>query len=332
MRIHIDRNLPVPLAVQLQGQIEYGVTCGDFPAGSQLPSVRELADSLGVSPVTISQVYKTLQKKELIVTYPGKGTFVQANNRDGQIARHHAGHLDILLDRLLQEASSLGIEPTSLTQLLHTRFSRIAEQSAPVQTYMVGIFPHATRDYATSLARLLAPTARVATVTYRELAASADLVRSVQEAKLVLTFAHRLKELRDLLGNETRIEPLHLIPSRQTRTALAEIDPLDRVGVISTVPEFLPTLMHSVKRFAPHVEFLDGALVNSSEAKALARVSDIIIYATGAEAVVESLSQHVKAFEFRHVPDPVFVHRTIVPILDGLRQENSRHETQKESS
>jgi DNA-binding transcriptional regulator YhcF (GntR family) len=327
MRIQIDRNLPVSLAVQLQGQIEYGVTCGDFPAGSQLPSVRELAETLGVSPVTISQVYKTLQQKELIVTYPGRGTFVQAKDKHNQTAHRHSGHLDVLLDRLLQEANSLGIEPTSLTQLLHTRFSRIAEPPAPVQIYVVGIFAHATQDYATSLARLLAPTARVAALTYDELEKSVELVRSIQSAKLVLTFAHRLKELRGLLGNETRIEPLHLIPSRQTRTALAEIDPLDRVGVISTVPEFLSTFMHSVKRFAPHVEFLNGALVNSSEAQALARVSDIIIYATGAEAVVESLSRHVKAFEFRHVPDPVFVHRTIAPILDAIHQENRQHKT-----
>jgi hypothetical protein len=31
MRIRIDRELPVPVPLQLQGQIEFGVTNGDFP-------------------------------------------------------------------------------------------------------------------------------------------------------------------------------------------------------------------------------------------------------------------------------------------------------------
>ncbi|MEI2422099.1 GntR family transcriptional regulator, partial [Arthrospira platensis SPKY2] len=75
MPIRIDRDLPVPVPLQLQGQIEYGVTSGDFPPGSRLPSVRELAADLGVSPVTVSAVYRRLRSAGLIDGAPGRGTF-----------------------------------------------------------------------------------------------------------------------------------------------------------------------------------------------------------------------------------------------------------------
>ncbi len=56
MRFDLDRSLPIPVGVQLRGQIEYGVACGDIARGGQLPSVRELSSALGVAPATVSQV------------------------------------------------------------------------------------------------------------------------------------------------------------------------------------------------------------------------------------------------------------------------------------
>lgn len=330
MRIHIDRNLPVSLAIQLQGQIEYGVTCGDFPPDSQLPSVRELAETLGVSPMTISQVYRTLQKKELIVTHPGRGTFVQTAERLEHATRNHSGHLDSLIEKLLQEAQTLGLEPADLTQLLHTRLTRLSAAPPAVLMYLVGVYPHVTRDYATGLSRELAPNDKVGTITFDELYASPTATQAFRQADLILTFAHRVKELRDHLGGDALIRPIHLVPSPRTRVALAELDPLDRVGLVSAVPEFLPTFKHSVRRFAPHLQFLEGAVVNAPEVHVLAQRSDVIIYATGAESFAEGLPRRVKAFEYRHVPDPAFVHSSILPLINEVRQEKQAREATKE--
>ena len=38
MNLRIDRDLPVPLGVQLRGLIEYGIACGELRAG-QPPAV-----------------------------------------------------------------------------------------------------------------------------------------------------------------------------------------------------------------------------------------------------------------------------------------------------
>ena len=57
MEFFVDRELPVPLRTQLQGLIEYGIACGELAPGEILPSVRELAEKVGVAPMTVSQVY-----------------------------------------------------------------------------------------------------------------------------------------------------------------------------------------------------------------------------------------------------------------------------------
>jgi DNA-binding transcriptional regulator YhcF (GntR family) len=109
MRIQIDRDLPVPVSTQVQGQVEYGVSTGDFPPGSRLPSVRDLALELGVSPVTVSQVYRVLRTKGLIETAPERGTFVGEVQPPG--SRRSRSRVDELLALVLGAAEREGRGP-----------------------------------------------------------------------------------------------------------------------------------------------------------------------------------------------------------------------------
>jgi DNA-binding transcriptional regulator YhcF (GntR family) len=74
MEFSVDRDLPVPLRTQLQGLIEYGIACGELVPGELLPSVRELAERVGVAPMTVSQVYGDLKAGGLIPERPGSGS------------------------------------------------------------------------------------------------------------------------------------------------------------------------------------------------------------------------------------------------------------------
>ena len=66
IRLTLDRSLPVPLGLQLRGLVEYGIACGEFRPGDRLPSVRDLAEEVGVAPMTVSQVYRDLKAAGLI--------------------------------------------------------------------------------------------------------------------------------------------------------------------------------------------------------------------------------------------------------------------------
>jgi hypothetical protein len=88
--------------------------------------------------------------------------------------------------------------------------------------------------------------------------------------------------------------------------------------VVSTLPAFLPTFLDGVRSYARHVADVRGTLVDAVDLDALIATSDVIVYATGADAVEERLPAGVTAFEYRHEPDPVWIETRIVPVVQSL--------------
>jgi DNA-binding transcriptional MocR family regulator len=58
------------------------ITSGDLAPGDRLPTVRELAADLGVSPATVSHAWQALSRVGLIVSRGRSGTFVMATRRE----------------------------------------------------------------------------------------------------------------------------------------------------------------------------------------------------------------------------------------------------------
>jgi DNA-binding transcriptional regulator YhcF (GntR family) len=317
MGIQIDRELPVPVSTQVQGQIEYGVVNGDFPEGSRLPSVRDLAEHLGVSPVTVSQVYKTLTARGLIVTVPGRGTFVRSAP-EGGAAPAPRSRTDALLEQALQAAAAEGVGRGDLIERLH-RLVAHDRAVQPLRMVFVGVFAGVTRAYVADLRRALRRDDALVATTFDALAAPPARA-ALAEADLLLTFAHRRADLERVAPAGAVIATVRLIPSERTRIALAEIDPLARVVLVSAVPEFLPTFRRAVARFASHVGFVRAVELGTAEAAEAVAGADVVVYGTGSEGVLAGLPGHVRAFEYRHVPDPLHVETTLLPIVEGLRR------------
>jgi len=67
-----------PIYQQLREQIIVGIAKGDLSAGELLPSVRQLAEEIGINTMTISKAYNSLKEEGLLVTDRRKGTAVAA--------------------------------------------------------------------------------------------------------------------------------------------------------------------------------------------------------------------------------------------------------------
>ena len=78
----IDRTSPLPVYVQLAEQIRLLVRRGALNAGDPLPTVRELAVSLGINANTVTRVYRDLQQEGVLRLERGLGTFVQLQQRE----------------------------------------------------------------------------------------------------------------------------------------------------------------------------------------------------------------------------------------------------------
>ena len=74
--ILIDVKSRQPIYEQLYNGIVRLSALGAMLPGEQLPSVRSLAQELGINPNTVQKAYQLLERDGLIVSAPGKGSFL----------------------------------------------------------------------------------------------------------------------------------------------------------------------------------------------------------------------------------------------------------------
>ena len=70
-----------PIYEQITERFRMLIYQGALPAGSRLPSVRQLAMELSINPNTIQRAYMTLEQEGLIYPVRGKGNFVAETTR-----------------------------------------------------------------------------------------------------------------------------------------------------------------------------------------------------------------------------------------------------------
>ena len=324
----IDRSLPVPLGVQLRGLLEYGIACSELPGGVRLPSVRELSDASGLAPMTVSAVYRELRAAGLIHSRPGAGTFV-ADPPPASRATAAVQALQAQIDQVVAGARTAGLAPLDVLAMVNARLVLAsAQRKTGVRLRMVGVFAQATRAYAEEIARHLRSGDQIDFVTIEQLKGQKALEEPVD---LYVTMANRRAEVAALVGASAPVVCVSLIPSENTRALLAKIDPLARVCVVSVFPEFLALMKPGVKRFTPHVTTIEAALLGEDGlAQRLSR-ADVIVYSTGAEAVLAGLGPGVTAMEYRHMPDPHSIQRDLLPAVEAMRVQTRLEETSHEN-
>jgi DNA-binding transcriptional regulator YhcF (GntR family) len=74
----LDPDAATPLYEQLRVQIAGRAATGDLPAGTRLPTVRQLAVDLGIGVRTVQRVYTELEADGVVVTEGRRGTSIAA--------------------------------------------------------------------------------------------------------------------------------------------------------------------------------------------------------------------------------------------------------------
>lgn len=64
-----------PIYEQIKGEFRRLILTGAMPAGTRLPSIRELAAELAINPNTIQRAYRELETEGVILSIAGKGSF-----------------------------------------------------------------------------------------------------------------------------------------------------------------------------------------------------------------------------------------------------------------
>jgi GntR family transcriptional regulator len=92
---------PVPAYAQIEDQLAVRIESGELRAGERLPPERELAESVGVSRMTMRQALAALAARGLVERGVGRGTFVARVKLDHDL-RRVAGFSELMMRQGLQ--------------------------------------------------------------------------------------------------------------------------------------------------------------------------------------------------------------------------------------
>lgn len=99
-----------PIYLQIIEEIKKRAVRGLYPPGEKLPSVREMAQQMGVNPNTMARAYSELERDGFVFTKRGQGSFVTEQVDSVEDERERLA--DAAVERFVSEIQEL--EPSAI--------------------------------------------------------------------------------------------------------------------------------------------------------------------------------------------------------------------------
>ncbi len=115
MTWHFDNDRPI--YTQILEQISFLIISGQYPPGSKLPSVRDLASEASVNPNTMQRALTELERSRLIYSQRTSGRFVTEDQELIRQMKEHIGKEKIL--SLFRDMEQLGYHPDQTISLIN---------------------------------------------------------------------------------------------------------------------------------------------------------------------------------------------------------------------
>ena len=102
MFIEIDFNSDEAIYMQLRNQIILGIATSRFQEGDMLPSVRQLADTIGINMHTVNKAYTVLKQEGYVKVDRRKGAMIAVDIDRMQALEEVRRDLQVTLAKALQ--------------------------------------------------------------------------------------------------------------------------------------------------------------------------------------------------------------------------------------
>lgn len=128
MILHLNTASHIPLYLQLRNEIVMGIGRGDLKIGSPLPTVRQMAQDMGVNPMTVNKSYALLKQEGFIDIDRRNGAMV---NPRTDVHGIFYTKMESELELLIAESALKGISKQALLSTAEQLFDRITVSPNP---------------------------------------------------------------------------------------------------------------------------------------------------------------------------------------------------------
>ena len=126
MTILLSNQGDEPIYEQVKRQVKAAVMTGELSAGVAMPSIRKLAQELGISVITTKRAYEELEREGFISTLAGKGSYVAPQTADFL----HERRLKSVEEKIASaaaEARAYGISRQEVERMIDILFGEVEE-------------------------------------------------------------------------------------------------------------------------------------------------------------------------------------------------------------
>jgi GntR family transcriptional regulator len=330
--ISIDRDNGLPLYIQIKDQFLYEISISRLVAGMALPSIRQLAAQLQVTPATIRHAYAVLEAEGVVVSHQGKGVLVtdmDVSKRTERAPRQQ--ELLELLSSALSHAFSLGYSSgevkTAIAQVL-------AKREGLRKVLFVGSEPEFVEYYTPILGETLQDLGVDISAMHLSVLENNGLgvIDLFAPPLCVVTLVRSYAKVRQIFENTAiSVVGLALQLSDATKEAIMTLPSDHRVVLVSERIN-LAGFHHMVNQyFAGDTPVVPVVAETRGLARAVAD-ADIVLHSLRTRRTVSQLSfpDNTRVIELHFVPDPMSLSR-VRQVVESQMQTKLKGATQREA-
>jgi DNA-binding transcriptional regulator YhcF (GntR family) len=285
MNLHVDARSPIPIRRQLTEQLKHAIETGVVPPDQPLPSIRELAGSLGINTNTVARVIEDLKQSGYVEARRGRGVFAAA----APPLRPSRGLREGFLKDVVIRAAALGMTADELAVgVLSLAGVRPAAIDGAVDVLLVECSAAELDFFARQLEAHLP--IRVDKMLVRELKAITRRRMPARRWRAAVTsFGHLPEVERVLSGRGVPVIALLAEAHLETLRRLAHLPKGTRVGIASV--ETAHNLEHSIANAAlPNIVLVGACRVGGAAIARLVQRVDVVICSSAAAARVRQVA------------------------------------------
>ncbi|MHC2994747.1 MAG: GntR family transcriptional regulator [Candidatus Atribacteria bacterium] len=326
MKIEIDKKNGIPLYLQIKYQIKKLLKEGSLKEKEQLPTERELAETLGISRNTVSMAYKELDLENIISSIPGRGTFISQKNSDNiKLTEENVqAKLTEIIDLAINEALELNFELDEFKQLMEQRIKEKERLFKNINIAFIECNYEQLRYFSEKL-ELGAGVSIVPILIDEIYQRPNESKKKLKSIDLVVTTFFHFDEIKKYLAKQKqRVLAIALDPLMETMVSIAHLSSKDKnMGLVCITEKFAQRVFQSIKQSGIKcLSFKFTTSHNEDEMKKFLAGLDIVITSPGRKKEVEKLiSPKTPLIEFVYVPDKGSINMLKLAILDLKREE-----------
>lgn len=275
MRIEIDRKSDISIYKQIVSQVVEAVENDFLKPGDRLPSEREFSEDMNIARGTVQRAYKELERKSIIETIKGSGSFISKSQ--DILQRDRKDTAIYLIDELIMLLEKSGFTSREIRTFIDIRMTEREKKQDKVHIAVIDCNPEALESFKVQIAymknidyKMFVIDEIISCLTPYDILQGYDII--------ITTPTHYDQISRIIYPLNQRLFKVAVSPSRETIIRLATISKNSKVGIVVRSMNFKKIIFKHLDSLNIERNKMEYTFVsNISDLKRFLKEKDILI-------------------------------------------------------